>query len=109
MIEIKPDGSIRISHGDTLNISFQLQGYEVQEGDVFVFTVKKTPSDDEILIRLECVVEEDKLLTVIVGKDDMKTLEIGKKYYDVCVLQGIIKNTLMFPKKLVIAEVVNDE
>lgn len=109
MIEIKADSSVYISHGDTLSLSFRLEGYTIQEGDIFVFTVKRTTADKEILIRKECSIESDNLITAIVPKDEMKKLDIGTKYYDVCVLQDMTKTTLTFPKKLIVTEVVNNE
>lgn len=109
MIEVKTDGTVYASHGDTLSLSFRLEGYKVQENDSFIFTVKRTPSDSEPLIRKECSVEGDDLITAIVPKDEMKAIEIGTKYYDVCVLQDTTKTTLTFPAKLIITEVVNDE
>jgi hypothetical protein len=103
------DGNkIKISKGDTFDVTFRLNGYQIDSNDKIVFSVKDRFGNGRTLI--------SKTLTGITGTDinvnipaeEMK-LESGIKYYDILLVNSSGKFTLMYPAILEIVEVVHNE
>lgn len=107
MIQI--DGNkIKISKGDTFDVTFRVKEYQIDSNDTIIFSVKDRFGNGKTLIR--------KTLTGIAGTDinvnipaeEMK-LEPGIKYYDIFLINSFGKFTLMYPAILEIVEVVHNE
>lgn len=108
MIEI--DGQdIFISHGDTLNVLFELaEGYKVAETDSITFSVKATAGSSEVLLSKAIPFTSVNEISVNISADEMASLGVGAKVYDILVKNSNNVVTLNFPAKLIIKEVVHD-
>lgn len=104
------DGNdIKISYGDTLNITFVLSGYELQLGDKVVFSVKQKLSDTETLITKEYSELIGTEIPITIDSEEMKKLPIGVNFYDLVVVKSETQTTLNLPAKIIIERVVHNE
>ena len=78
MINIK-NNNIYLTRGDTAYLQVKYDGYEIKEGDVVKFSVKKEFNDDDYAFQL--VMPAEKVFNII--PSDTKNLDCGNYYYDV--------------------------
>lgn len=108
MIEIKGN-DIAISQGDTFDVVFALNGYEITKNDTVIFSVKKTTYSEECLIRKEFTgFDGGEGVQIRIAASDMLNLEPGSYVYDLLVIAGDVRTTLNFPAKLEIRRVAHD-
>lgn len=97
---------IYISHGDTLDVVFDLaEGYKVAETDSITFSVKATAGSSEVLLSKAIPFTSVNEIVVKIPAEEMAVLSVGSKVYDVLVTNNSNVVTLNFPAKLVIKEV----
>ncbi len=72
--------TIYLTRGDTAKFSPIIEDYEVQDGDLIVFTVKKVETDPTPAIRIEIAAEAEVELT----HEDTVNLPSGDYVYDLC-------------------------
>lgn len=101
------DKKIKISHGDTFDVTFSLEGYVLQEGDKVIFSVKKTRFAKDIAIQKTYPNVKGETIRVIVSAADMAELDPGEYLYDIHVISGDRKTTLNFPAPLTVEAVVH--
>lgn len=101
------DKKIRISHGDTFDVTFSLEGYELQEGDTVTFSVKRTRFSKEVAIQKTYADAKGETIRVIIPAADMAKLEPAEYLYDIHVVSGDRKTTLNFPAPLIVEAVVH--
>lgn len=99
---------IKISKGDTFDVTFHVNGYEIDAEDIIIFSVKDRFGNGKTLI--------SKTLTGITGTDininipaEEMNIDTGIKYYDILLKKSSCKLTLMYPAILEIVEVVHNE
>ena len=108
MIDIKGN-DIAISQGDTFDVVFALNGYEIKKGDKVIFSVKKTTFSEKCLIRKEFSgFDGVEGVQIRITADDMQKLEPGEYVYDLLVISGEVRTTLNFPAKLEVRRVAHD-
>lgn len=78
MLKIK-DNSIYLTRGDTAYLQVGLEGYDVKDGDVIKFSVKKNFDDLEYAFQL--VMPAGQVFNII--PTDTKELPYGSYFYDV--------------------------
>lgn len=100
---------IIISKGDTFDVPFTLQCYQLKKDDEIIFTIKKTVIDDKVLIQKSYSGLEGNYVRVRIPADEMAALEVGKYTYDLVCLSSGIKITLNFPATLIIKGVIHNE
>lgn len=101
------DKKIKISHGDTFDVTFSLEGYILQEGDKIIFSVKKTRFSKDIEIQKTYSNVKGDSVRVVVSAADMAVLEPGEYLYDIHVVSGDRKTTQNFPAPLIVEAVVH--
>ncbi|WP_317316525.1 hypothetical protein [Longibaculum muris] len=74
---------ISLTRGDTALLNVEIVNnegeiYELEDGDICEFTLKKYTSSDNVLIKKEVVSGEIKI-----SPDDTKNLDYGQYFYDV--------------------------
>lgn len=80
MFEIGKNNLIKLTRGDTCYIEVKLIGnYEIQEGDVIHFSVKKRISDENYAIHIAMPAGA----ILVINPSDTKDLEFGRYWYDV--------------------------
>ena len=100
---------IYISHGDTLDVVFELaEGYKVAETDSITFSVKATAGSSEVLLQKTIPFTAVDEIAVNITSEEMADLSVGAKVYDLLVTSADNVVTLNFPAKLVIKEVVHN-
>ena len=108
MIEIKGN-DIAVSQGDTFDVVFALNGYEITKEDIVIFSVKKTTYSEKCLIRKEFTgFDGGEGVQIRISSADMLKLEPGTYVYDLLVVSGDVRTTLNFPAKLEIRRVAHD-
>ena len=99
---------ILISHGDTLDVIFELaEGYKVAETDTIIFSVKTTAGSSEVLLSKTIPFTAVNEIAVNIAAEEMVNLPVGAKVYDLLVTNADNVVTLNFPAKLIIKEVVH--
>lgn len=105
MIEIK-DKNIIISKGDTFNVAFSLEGYELADGDKIIFSIKKNIHSEKPLIVKELSGSSEArdergdstdTVQVMIPASEMAALPIGSYIYDLMIISGEARATLNFP------------
>lgn len=100
---------IYISHGDTLDVVFELaEGYKVAETDSITFSVKATAGSSEVLLSKAIPFTSVNEIAVDIPAEKMAALQVGAKVYDILVKNSNNVTTLNFPAKLIIREVVHN-
>lgn len=94
---------IHLTRGDSAVLSLRIEredgaGYEIQEGDSILFTIKKSVYDTAVLVQKKLVDG-----VVRLNPDDTKSLKYGTYYYDVELTQpdGFVA-TVIAPSRFVI-------
>ena len=111
MLNIDPKtNKITIINGDTGIIHIQIDNYQLKEGDVLRFTVKRNLSDnDEEIFKEYVEFEEDGSCILILDSEDTQGLGAGTYYYDVQVsLADGRVDTIIGPAKLIINKGVTE-
>lgn len=72
--------TIYLTRGDTAKFSPVLEDYEIQEGDLIVFTAKKAETDPTPAIRIEV----DAGVDIELAHTDTVNLPSGTYVYDLC-------------------------
>lgn len=108
MIQI--DGKkIKISQGDTFDVTFNLKGYSLSLTDRIIFSVKDKLGNGEPIISKEVTNIEGNIINIKIPYNEMESLQPGVKLYDLVVINSSGKYTLMYPSTLEIVEVVHNE
>lgn len=107
---------ITISYGDTFLVTFNLAGYSLIATDTIVFTVKECIEDEVVLIKKEITGITGPSFTIEIDRNEfMEAVGKGSKVYDLLLSYGDInpetqkKNTLNFPARLIVKDVVHNE
>ena len=84
MLNIKKDGTIQLTRGDSARISVSITfdentPYTVQVGDVVMLSVKKTIADEQYV--LQKTMRDD--LLFYIEPQDTKSIPFGRYVYDV--------------------------
>ena len=119
MLNIDPKtNKITIINGDTGIIHIQIDNYQLKEGDVLTFTVKKALSNKIPDIRLVCTEDknnpqgyftDDGSCIIMLHSEDTLDKDAGSYYYDVQVnLADGRVDTIIGPSKLVINKGVTE-
>lgn len=111
MLEIKGQ-AMKMSAGDTFDITFLLKGYALKSTDTVVFSIKDDYEDDNALPLLTETItgQTGSLLRVLISADRIKQCGVGLKYYDLVLTNPSgIKYTLNYPTKLWLERVVHRE
>ena len=85
MVKFLDNFGIQATKGDTIIFPFVVVNndksiYQVQNGDVINFGLKKSYSDAECLIEKTI---DNETLTLVLEHNDTKSLEVGGYYYDI--------------------------
>lgn len=108
MLEIQGD-KIILSRGDTLEVSFTVEGYIILPGDIVEFCVKKKAAQKEDVIISQKIDDiQNNTINVFIDKDITSLLEPGTYAYDLVCTSGEKRVTLNFPNYFVIREVVHN-
>ena len=102
------DNTLMISKGETLQTLFCLDrsGYELTGEELIKFNVKKTPSDDSIILQLTCGIDVlNNIVSVYATKEEISVLDVGIYYYDMLMTIRNARYTLMYPAQLIVREV----
>lgn len=103
------DGNnIRISRGDTLDISFEVEGYEIKPTDKITFTVKENLSKEAFLIQKDIDMVEGNTINVVLSKEEMEAIPVGVSYYDLVCISEDKRVTFNFPYKLIVERIVHN-
>lgn len=98
---------LKISHGDTLSLSLELQEYTPKTGDIFALNIKRNIADKEPLITQEAKIT-GQTVDVSVTAEKMKALSPGTYYYDVLLRSGDLRITLYEAARFIVKEVVHN-
>lgn len=94
---------ITISYGDTFDVVFRLEGFELLENHKIYFTVKADLYDDNYILTKELTGLNGIDIPVVISSDDMKKIPIGINYYDlVCITADGTVITLTSPSQLIV-------
>ena len=110
MLIIDNSKNITVSCGDALEVTFTLDGLQIQKGDKICFSVKQKLTDRKacLCVDITDVDYEQNKFSVFVPSCDMG-LEPGEYVYDIVYISDGNKRTLNFPARLNIIGVVHDE
>lgn len=102
---------MKMSAGDTFDITFLLKGYALRENDTIIFSIKEDYEDDNEEPILQKIITgvTGNFVRVYIPANEMKTCGVGLKFYDVVLMNNGIKYTLNYPTKLYLERVVHDE
>lgn len=107
--------NIMISRGDTVDKYFYLPNYTPKDGDTFVFSVKKINEQGvltgDVVLTSNMTIASDgtnKYIRLQLTSTQTKTLTANKYCYDILFTSGTFKQTLNYPSKFVVREVVNN-
>lgn len=103
---LKVDGcNLTISQGDTLDLTFKVNGYQLQSGDIVTFSVK----DCKRQIVLKKIITQfvGNSIHVVVSAEEMAKLSIGTKFYDLSCTSKDKIITFNFPASLTVREVMH--
>lgn len=106
MVQVNKN-DIRVSQGDTLDITFELEGYEIKNEDTLYFTVKNELYDKDTLIVKE-IKTSGTIIQVKLDIEDMAKLPLGTHYYDLFCMSDNKRVTLIFPSKIIVERVVHN-
>lgn len=109
MLSVDAEGKIQLTRGDTarfeVNITNDMDGsnYELQDGDVLRFTVKKSTDKKDALISKE--ITDGNI--IYIAPEDTQNLSYGSYYYDVeLTTKGKDVYTIIPPSKFVLLKEV---
>ena len=108
MIQVKGN-DISISYRDTFDLIFNIVGFEIEETDRIIFTIKDELFDEAPIIREEFTGLSGTSINIVVSSEEMKKLKLGTNYYDLLCVKNDNKVTLNFPAKLIVEKVVHNE
>ena len=110
MLEVDENLVISISHGDLLDITFNVNGIELDAGGEVYLTVKENWKDETPCLVKQCsrICADANKVRVIIPSAEMKKLKVGKYFYDLAYTVGGNKRTLNYPARFIVREVVND-
>ena len=110
MLEVDENLVISISHGDLLDITFNVNGIELEAGGEVYLTVKENWKDETPCLIKQCsrIDADANKVRVIIPSAEMKKLKVGKYFYDLVYILGGNKRTLNYPARFIVREVVND-
>lgn len=108
MLEINGN-DIRISKGDTFDVTFELEGYELTAEDTVIFSVKKTVFSEDVILESKIQSIAGAEIRVKVPANEFAKLEPGNYVYDLCVCSQTLRLTLNFPAKLIVESVVHND
>jgi hypothetical protein len=107
---------ITISYGDTFLVTFNLCGYSLVSTDTIKFTVKDCIDSEIELLTKELTGLTGTAFTIEIDRlEFMEAVGKGNKVYDLLLSYGDInpetqkKNTLNFPARLIVKDVVHNE
>lgn len=100
--------NIRISKGDTLEVTFIIEGYSISESDEIKFSVKKEYFGDKLLLEKTLTNITGNEIKITLSSEDMLKLPIGTNYYDLVCLSADKKVTFNFPAKIIIERIVHN-
>lgn len=104
---IKTKGvDIICSYGDTFECAWHVEGIEVT-GEV-TFSVKATAGSTDVLLAADCI-KLGQIIRVAISADDFATLAVGDYVYDIVMIAGDVKTTLLFPANFSVRAVVHNE
>ena len=111
MLIIDNSKNITISYGDALEVTFDLEGLQIQKGDKICFSTKQKLTDEKacLCVDITDIDCEQNKFSVFVPSDDMAALLPGQYLYDVVLIYGNNKHTLNFPARLTVMGVAHDE
>lgn len=100
---------ISLSKGDTFDVTFAVNGYRLKDGDSVIFSIKNTANSSNVLMKKIYTTFINNKVRVQISAEEMESLTIGSKVYDLVCITGDVKVTLNYPANLVIKEVVHNE
>ena len=110
MITVDEKMNINISYGDTFLVTFNLSGYILTATDSLTFSVKERVDSPSVLYEKTITGITGTSVTVEINSETFKTIGKGNKVYDLLLSYGEEqkKNTLNFPAKLIVKDVVHN-
>lgn len=109
MLSVDAEGKIQLTRGDTarfeVGITNDIDGstYELQDGDVLRFTVKKSVDKEDFLIQKE--ITDGNIIHI--APEDTHSLSYGSYYYDIeLTTKGNDVYTIVPPTKFVLLKEV---
>lgn len=93
---------IRLSRGDTLDISFTVKGINIDSEDIVTITVK----GNGICIQKSFIGVVDNTIPFFLTSEETAQMPVGKYFYDLLVENDYEKKTLNWPYRLIIEGVV---
>lgn len=103
------DKKIKVSKGDTFNITFNLKGYSLIESDRVIFSVKDRLGNSLPILREEFTGITGSSLNIFISAEKMASLDAGIKYYDLVIVNEDRKYTLIYPSVFEVVEVIHNE
>lgn len=109
MLEVK-NNAIYLTRGDSAQLHVEITNdlgeiYELEDGDICEFTLKKSTSNNTVLLKKKIINSELKITP-----DDTRNLKYGEYWYDVQVtLANGDVSTVISPSLFVVLEEVNFE
>lgn len=80
MFELARHNTIKLTRGDTCYIEIDIVGnYEIQEGDIIHFSVKKRVKDSDYAFHIAMPAGT----ILVINPSDTKNLDFGRYYYDI--------------------------
>lgn len=94
------------SHGDTFECAWEVEGVTVAGSTIF--SVKPTAGSTDVLLAADCI-KSGQIIRVAISADDFATLAVGDYVYDIVMISGDVKTTLLFPANFSVRAVVHNE
>lgn len=95
------------SHGDTFECAWEVEGVTI--ADNITFSIKTTEGSTDVLLSKKCEVL-GRLITVdITANEFAEKLPVGDYKYDLVMVVGETKTTLLFPANFYVKAVVHNE
>lgn len=110
MISVDDKMNITISYGDTFLVTFNISGYILTALDSITFSVKERVDSVDVLIEKVVTGITGTTVTIEIDSETFKSVGKGNKVYDLLLSygEGQKKNTLNFPAKLIVKDVVHN-
>lgn len=96
------------SLGDTFECTWTVDGFNFETGDTILLSIKETTGSSKIIMSVKCTYSTQDISAYIAAEDFEKIKE-GDYVYDIVVLRGNMRKTLLFPANFVVKAVVHDE
>ena len=91
---------ITTHYGDTFLVRFDFGLYKLQQADVIVFSVKRTPESTDILLQQEIINPGETYVNVEFSAEAFKALEAGQYTYDLLYKNADRRITIVPPSIL---------